>query len=34
VRLVDQIRSAIEAGQFAEFRTQFLGRYYAARRTA
>jgi queuine tRNA-ribosyltransferase len=31
VRLVDDIRASIEAGRFAEFRTEFLGRYMAGR---
>ncbi|WJY67089.1 tRNA guanosine(34) transglycosylase Tgt [Corynebacterium auris] len=30
VRLVDNIRAAIDAGRYAEFRDEFLGRYYAA----
>ena len=32
VRLVDSIRDSIEAGCFAEFRDEFLGRFYAGRR--
>jgi queuine tRNA-ribosyltransferase len=32
VRLVDDIRASIEAGAFAEFRTEFLGRFYSGRR--
>ncbi len=28
VRLVDRIRDSVEDGRFAEFRTEFLGRYY------
>ncbi len=32
VRLVDDIRSSIEDGRFAEFREQFLGRFYSGRR--
>jgi queuine tRNA-ribosyltransferase len=28
VRLVDDIRASVEAGSFAEFRTEFLGRFY------
>ena len=31
VKLVDDIRRSIDAGTFAEFRTEFLGRYYASR---
>ncbi len=31
VRLVDDIRRSIDAGSFAEFRAEFLGRYYADR---
>lgn len=34
VRLVDRIRTSIEDGTFAEFRTEFLGRYYRSRRGA
>lgn len=30
VRLVDNIRAAIDAGRYAEYRDEFLGRYYAA----
>lgn len=29
VRLVDNIRTSIEEGRFAEFRTEFLGRFYS-----
>ncbi len=32
VRLVDDIRASIEAGDFEAFRTEFLGRFYASRR--
>ena len=32
VRLVDQIRASIIAGEFDEFRIEFLGRYQAAQR--
>jgi queuine tRNA-ribosyltransferase len=32
VRLVDDIRASIEDGRFAEFRAEFLGRYYSSRR--
>ena len=32
VRLVDDIRASIEAGDFDAFRTEFLGRFYASRR--
>ena len=32
VRLVDGIRDSIESGCFAEFRDEFLGRFYAGRR--
>ena len=32
VRLVDGIRDSIESGCFAEFRAEFLGRFYAGRR--
>ena len=32
VRLVDDIRASIEAGDFDAFRTEFLGRFYAIRR--
>lgn len=32
VRLVDDIRASIEAGRFADFRTEFLGRFYSGRR--
>lgn len=32
VRLVDDIRASIEQGRFEEFRTQFLGRFYARTR--
>ena len=31
VRLVDRIRTSIDDGTFAEFRAEFIGRYYAAR---
>lgn len=31
VRLVDDIRASIEAGEFAAFKTEFLGRFYARR---
>jgi queuine tRNA-ribosyltransferase len=31
VRLLDDVRASIEAGNFAEFRVAFLGRYYARR---
>ncbi len=31
VRLVDRIRASIDDGSFADFRTDFLGNYYAAR---
>lgn len=31
VRLVDDVRRSIDRGDFAEFRTEFLGRYYAGR---
>ena len=31
VRLVDDIRAAIEQGRFEEFRASFLGRFYAPR---
>ena len=31
IRLVDDIRASIESGDFAEFKIEFLGRYYAAR---
>ena len=34
VRLVDRIRCSIEDGTFAEFRTEFLGRYYRSSRAA
>nr|NLI50131.1 tRNA guanosine(34) transglycosylase Tgt [Propionibacterium sp.] len=34
VRLVDAIRDAIEAGTFAAFRAEFLGRFYARRTPA
>ncbi len=30
VRLVDDIRASIETGRFAEFRAEFLGRYYSS----
>ncbi len=33
VRLVDRMREAITAGDFTEFRTEFLGRYYAGTAT-
>jgi queuine tRNA-ribosyltransferase len=29
IRLVDQIRAAIVAGEFSELRAQVLGRYYS-----
>ena len=32
VRLVDEIRTAIETGDFAAFRTEFLGRFYSSHR--
>ncbi|MEA4943055.1 MAG: tRNA guanosine(34) transglycosylase Tgt [Propionicimonas sp.] len=32
VRLVDDIRTSIEAGEFEAFRTEFLGRFYSGRR--
>jgi len=32
VRLVDDIRASIEDGSFAEFRAEFLGRFYSGRR--
>jgi queuine tRNA-ribosyltransferase len=32
VRLVDDIRASIDAGRFAEFKAEFLGRFYSARR--
>jgi queuine tRNA-ribosyltransferase len=32
VRLVDDIRASIEDGRFADFRADFLGRFYAGRR--
>jgi queuine tRNA-ribosyltransferase len=32
VSLVDAIRGSIEAGQFAEFQTEFLGQYGSGRR--
>lgn len=32
VRLVDDIRASIEAGDFDAFRTEFLGRFYSGRR--
>lgn len=32
VRLVDDIRAAVEQGRFAEFRTEFLGRFHAGTR--
>ena len=32
VRLVDSIREALTAGSFEELRSEFLGRYGAARR--
>ena len=31
VKLVDDIRTSIEQGRFAEFKTEFLGRFYAAK---
>jgi len=31
VKLVDDVRRSIDSGTFAEFRVEFLGRYYAAR---
>ncbi|MFZ0530778.1 MAG: tRNA guanosine(34) transglycosylase Tgt, partial [Propionicimonas sp.] len=31
VRLVDEIRASLEAGNFAELRTEFLGRFYSGR---
>jgi queuine tRNA-ribosyltransferase len=31
VKLVDDVRRSIDAGHFSEFRTDFLGRYYAVR---
>ncbi len=31
VRLVDDIRASIETGTFDDFKTDFLGRYYAGR---
>jgi queuine tRNA-ribosyltransferase len=31
VKLVDDVRRSIDDGSFAEFRTEFLGRYYASR---
>ena len=31
VRLVDDIRAAIESGDFDAFRSEFLGRFYASR---
>ncbi|MDO5534855.1 MAG: tRNA guanosine(34) transglycosylase Tgt [Propionibacteriaceae bacterium] len=34
VRLVDDIRAALQQGRFDEFRTEFLGRYQAGRRPA
>lgn len=34
VRLVDRMRQSISDGDFADFRTDFLGRYYAATRAA
>ena len=34
VRLVDRIRASIEDGSFADFRADFLGRYYAGRAAA
>ncbi|MEX3504804.1 tRNA guanosine(34) transglycosylase Tgt [Corynebacterium sp. LK2510] len=33
IRLVDNIRAAINAGRYEEFRDEFLGRYYAASRS-
>jgi len=33
VRLVDEIRESIDAGRFAEHKTETLGRFYASRRT-
>ena len=32
VRLVDDIRAAMDAGDFDAFRTEFLGRFYSSRR--
>ena len=32
VRLVDDIRDSIEQDRFADFRAEFLGRFYAGRR--
>ena len=32
VRLVDEIRTSIDTGEFDAFRTEFLGRFYARRR--
>jgi len=32
VRLVDDIRASIEDGTFAEFKADFLGRFYSSRR--
>mgnify|MGYP000956908619 FL=1 len=32
VRLVDEIRASIEAGRFAGFKAEFLGRFYSGRR--
>jgi queuine tRNA-ribosyltransferase len=34
VDLVDRMRAALESGDFDDFRTEFLGRYYARRRAA
>ena len=33
VRLVDDIRESIDAGEFDAFREEFLGRFYAGRRS-